>query len=63
MEKQFTIAKDLGPEGDMPTCSDADQLAEYLTYLADVRASAVSDMGFTLEDLAQYIAGLRKHRR
>ncbi len=34
MEREFTIAKDLDPDGDMPT--DADPLAEYLTYLADV---------------------------
>jgi hypothetical protein len=43
--------------------ANADPMAEYLTYLADVRGGAVGDMGFTLEDFKRYIAGLRKHPR
>jgi hypothetical protein len=61
MERDFTIAEDLDPDGDMP--ADADPMAEYLTYLAHVRGSAVGDMGLTLEDFKGYIAGLRKHPR
>ena len=61
MERDFTIAEDLDPDGDIP--ADADPMAEYLTYLADVRGGAVGDMGFTLEDFTRYIAGLRTHPR
>ena len=61
MEKEFTIAKDLDHDGDMPT--NAVPVTEYLTYLADVRAGAVGDMGFTLEDFKRYIAGLLKYPR
>jgi hypothetical protein len=46
MEPEFTIANDFDPDGDMS--SNADPMAEYLTYLADVRGSAVGDMGFSL---------------
>jgi hypothetical protein len=61
MEPKFTIANDFDPDGDMP--ANADPMAEYLTYLADVRGSAAGDMGFTSEDFKRYIAGLRKHGR
>jgi hypothetical protein len=37
-------------------------MVEYLTYLAEVRAGAVGDMGFRLEDFKRYIARLRKIR-
>lgn len=56
MERDFTIAEDLGPVGDMP--ADADPIAEYLTYLVDVRGGAVGDMGFRSEDFTRYIAGV-----
>jgi hypothetical protein len=61
MERDLTITEDLDPDDDMP--GDADPMAEYLTYLADVRGGAVGDMGFTLEDFKRYIAGLRKRPR
>ena len=57
-ERHFTIAEHLDPDGDMPAY--ADPVAEYLTYLAHVRGSAVGDMGFTLEDFKRYIAGLQR---
>ena len=59
MERDFTIAEDFDPDSDMP--ANADPMAEYLTYLADVRGGAVGDMGFRSEDFKRYIAGLRKH--
>ena len=61
MERDFTIAEDFDPDSDMP--ANADPMAEYLTYLADVRGGAVGDMGFTSEDFKRYIAGLREHGR
>jgi len=57
MTQGDTISRDLDPDGDIR--ADADPVAEYLTYLADVRGGAVGDMGFTLEDFKAYIAGLR----
>jgi hypothetical protein len=41
---------------------DADPMAEYLSYLADERASAVGDMAFTVEDFKRYFAGLSGNR-
>ena len=59
MEPEFTIANDYDPDGDMST--NADPMAEFLTYLSHVRGAAVGDMGFTLDDFKRYIAGLRKN--
>ena len=59
MEPEFTIANDYDPDGDMST--NADPMAESLTYLFHVRGAAVGDMGFTLDDFKRYIAGLRKN--
>jgi hypothetical protein len=60
---EYSIADDLDPDGDMP--ADADPLATYLTYLADVRGGDVGDMGFTIDDFKRYIVGLRtrSHRK
>jgi hypothetical protein len=46
MEPEFTIANDYDPDGDMST--NADPMAEFLTYLSHVRGAAVRDIGFTL---------------
>jgi hypothetical protein len=51
---KFTIADDYDPDVDI--VHGADPMAEYLTYLDCVRAGAVDDMGFTLEDFKRYIA-------
>jgi len=61
MERDFTIAENFDPDSDMP--ANADPMAKYLTYLADVRGGAVGDMGFTLQDFQRYIAGLCKHAK
>jgi hypothetical protein len=55
---EYGIADDLDPDGDMP--ADADPMAAYLTYLADVRYGAVGNMNFTLADFKTYIGGFRK---
>jgi hypothetical protein len=57
-EDNYTIANDWDPDGDI--LHGADPLARYLTYLDCVRAGAVGDCGFTLEDFRRYIADLRK---
>jgi hypothetical protein len=44
-------------DGDMN--ADADPMAEYLTYLADVRGGAVADMGLYIAWLPENIRGVR----
>jgi hypothetical protein len=58
MGSTFTIADDYGPDGDISP--NADPIAEYRTYLRDVRGGMVGDMGFSLDDFKTYIAGMQK---
>jgi hypothetical protein len=57
----YSIADDLDTDGDM--CRDADPMTEFLTYRSHVRAGAVQDTGFSIQDFRDYIDELRKRSR
>ena len=57
----FPIGDDYNPDGDI--LHGADPMPEYHTYLDCVRAGAVGDIKFTVEDFRRYITGLRANTR